>query len=466
MNEFLRTIHCSIFKKWVTYQLENYHLEENDDVISFHSKNANGHIGFYDNDIIEMQIVSTKSEEVEFYLHFQFQNFLHAKDLFSQMNTTLQQIEESKTIKVLLSCSSALTTSMFASMLEESAKENHLDMHFEALPVTDLLYQGDNYDLIMLAPQVSYQLPKLKNTLKAKIIALPAQIFARYDTIGALALINETLSHKEEKEEKKLFTIQRHISDLNKVLTICFIRHRKNTKISYRIYDHNKEIHEENMILCHVGLSDLNGILDQVFHMHPDIKKICISLPGTTDGESIINTYDDFKMKGFKSYLENKYKKTFYLLNDTNACLIGIHATLKDYKDIGLYYVGKGNNVGGSAFILNDHLIYGKNGFAGEIRYMHKQYENGLEMVKTEEGAMLVAKSYIIPMIAFIAPAVIAVYSDMIPNINELKSLISEDIPEEYLPEFIKIDRPLDYMHLGSLMHISFLDMKNKNLLE
>ncbi|SEJ09883.1 hypothetical protein SAMN05216514_11064 [Kandleria vitulina] len=47
MNEFLRTIHCSIFKKWVTYQLENYHLEENDDVISFHSKNANGHIGFY-----------------------------------------------------------------------------------------------------------------------------------------------------------------------------------------------------------------------------------------------------------------------------------------------------------------------------------------------------------------------------------------------------------------------------------
>ena len=29
MNEFLRTIHCSIFKKWVTYQLENYHLEEN-----------------------------------------------------------------------------------------------------------------------------------------------------------------------------------------------------------------------------------------------------------------------------------------------------------------------------------------------------------------------------------------------------------------------------------------------------
>jgi hypothetical protein len=79
---------------------------------------------------------------------------------------------------------------------------------------------------------------------------------------------------------------------------------------------------------------------------------------------------------------------------------------------------------------------------------------------------MLVAKSYIVPMIAFIAPAVIAVYSDMIPNINELKSLISEDIPEEYLPRFIKIDHPLDYMHLGSLMHISFLDMKNKNLLE
>ena len=466
MNDFLRTIHCSIFKKWVSYQLKDYHIEETDERISIHTTNAKAHIGFYENDIIEMQITSTKNEEVEFYLHFQFQNFLHAKDLFLQMNSTLKQIAESKTIKVLLSCSSALTTSMFASMLEESAKENHLDMHFEAAPITDLLYQGDNYDLILLAPQVSYQLAKLTAALHTKFIALPAQIFARYDTLRTLTLIQETLSVKEKKEEKALFTIQRHITDLNKVLSICFIRHLKNTKISYRIYHHNKEIHEENMILCHVSLTDLFGILDQVFQIHPDIERICISLPGTTDGDSIINTYDDFKMTHFKRYLEKKYKKSFYLLNDTNACLIGFHATIKDYKDIGLYYVGKGNEVGGTSLILNDHLIYGKNGFAGEIRYIPKYYDNGQEMVKTEEGAILVAKSYIMPLIAYTAPEIIAVYSDMIPDIKALKSLINKDIPEEYLPEFIKIDHPLDYMHLGSVMHLSFLDMKNKNLLK
>ena len=56
-----------------------------------------------------------------------------------------------------------------------------------------------DYDIIMLAPQISYLLPQVEVLLPEKdIVVIPTKIFAMNDFSGALMIINELLENKEK----------------------------------------------------------------------------------------------------------------------------------------------------------------------------------------------------------------------------------------------------------------------------
>ena len=57
----------------------------------------------------------------------------------------------------------------------------------------------EDYDIIMLAPQISYLLPQVEVLLPEKdIVVIPTKIFAMNDFSGALMIINELLENKEK----------------------------------------------------------------------------------------------------------------------------------------------------------------------------------------------------------------------------------------------------------------------------
>ena len=107
------------FKGWIReHHNTPYEIRlENDDLIKLVTEYGEASIQFTvieEYTIVEFSIVSNKDHSVKFYLHFELNDENHAKQLYDEMVETLIGLKEEKTLRVLLSCSAGLTTSMFA----------------------------------------------------------------------------------------------------------------------------------------------------------------------------------------------------------------------------------------------------------------------------------------------------------------------------------------------------------------
>ena len=142
---------------------------------------------------------------MQFYLHFELNDENHAHQLYDEMIETLIGLKDKKTTRVLLSCSSGLTTSMFADNLNSVVEMLGEDYHFDAVVYSNIYEQVENYDLVLIAPQIGYMLKRLQESLPDKLVLqIPTATFASYDAIGAIKFIQSEIENynKEKKEEQ------------------------------------------------------------------------------------------------------------------------------------------------------------------------------------------------------------------------------------------------------------------------
>lgn len=64
--------------------------------------------------------------------------------------------------KVLLVCNAGMSTSMLVKHMEKAAVEKGIDAEIIALPITDAVSKMDDWDVVMLGPQVRHELKGLK----------------------------------------------------------------------------------------------------------------------------------------------------------------------------------------------------------------------------------------------------------------------------------------------------------------
>lgn len=193
MDEFLSDIHTIAFKQWILSQKSSdYKIKLSDkdiNTIIIDTKYGIGTIVFNDMNIIEFSVINRTTEETLFYLHFQMKTMKHAIKLFNEMIDCIKELVNQPTIKVLLCCSGGYTTSYFALKIEEAAKILNVDLDVKAVGYNRLYHEGENYDVILLAPQISYIYSKVREIIKDKIILkIPTKIFASYD-VGAIISI-------------------------------------------------------------------------------------------------------------------------------------------------------------------------------------------------------------------------------------------------------------------------------------
>ena len=146
----------SVFKEWIkNHETKDYQIiENNQDCIELNTDYGKAEIHFTDvteGTIVEFNIVSYKDQEVKFYLHFELNDEDHAHQLYDEMVETLIELKNKKTLKVLLSCSSGLTTSMFASNLNSVVEMLGEDYHFEAYQI-NLFYKYLRLFLLVMMP--------------------------------------------------------------------------------------------------------------------------------------------------------------------------------------------------------------------------------------------------------------------------------------------------------------------------
>lgn len=140
MDEFLQGINASIYLKWILMQNNHYSLnikvDDNDNnTIIISNEIVIGKIIYYGKGIFEEELNDRQTKEKIFYLHFQLTHFNHAVELFKEMINCALEATNRPQIRVLLCCSGGLTTTLFASKMQELAKLENLSYEIFATDI-------------------------------------------------------------------------------------------------------------------------------------------------------------------------------------------------------------------------------------------------------------------------------------------------------------------------------------------
>ena len=114
------------YRKWIlNHTNSRYRISENcNGTIELQTENYIASIYFYEEEIIELRIESIREGNTEFFLHFQMTEIDHARTLFEELEKTLLTLDDAHPLKILLCCTSGLTTSYFASELNKADRKS------------------------------------------------------------------------------------------------------------------------------------------------------------------------------------------------------------------------------------------------------------------------------------------------------------------------------------------------------
>lgn len=184
MDHFYRMENIEVFRKWVYYQIINdsrLTLEEPDSQtyrIYYQDKVASFVV--WSIGVIEETIYV--GDQLLFYLHYQFYDFRFATDLFYRMIDKLIEKDKIMKRKILLCCTGGMTTSYFAEKMNKYCELNKLMYQIDATAVYRLDEFYQDYEMILIAPQLRYKVIELSQKYKPTIVqSIDPIIFATYD---------------------------------------------------------------------------------------------------------------------------------------------------------------------------------------------------------------------------------------------------------------------------------------------
>ena len=460
MDEFLSDIYIMCFKKYVISQnshVDQLNVEENDDTICIHTKSSEGIITFYPNHIIELTVKNLLKGKIEFYLHFQFKHMKHTLELYNEMMIMIQTILRQPHLRVLLSCSGGLTTGYFAAKLNEAAHLLALDIEFDAISYSHLYEIGEDYDVIMLAPQISYLFSQVSAIFKNKLVLkIPSRVFASYD-------VKDMMGYIDDERNRRRLTVNQNHQPIpvrhkkhtgKKILCLAFIRNSNRVHILYRLYDGRNRILENNEIIKPtLKVEDLYDVIDSELAQYPDIGMIGMAVPGIIHMDYINSiSIDGMEILDLKHDLMARYKQEFVFGNDVNVMALGYYSLQDQYESLSLIFQpicalsGLGN-------IVNGKLLVGKHYVAGEIQFLPLNYtDHPLILHANPKGAIEAMAKSIASIISMLDPELIVICCYMITDMDELMKEVYKYIPREYVPPIEQVDYLQEYMLLGTLM--------------
>ena len=410
--------------------------------------------------VVELRITMKKDGKSMFYLHFDLNDLEHAKELFVEMTESLRKLKSEEKIKVLLCCSSGITTSFFVEKLNSGVKFLSLNYSFSAVSYNDLYVRAFDADIILLAPQIGFRLWRVREILKDKtVLMIPASVFAAYDVSALFSLLVEE-KRRREAEMKRQRTPAETLEFLTlpSILVLSVIVEYNVLRIVFRAYDHGAVLFEDEVIKEKYVLRDLEDMLDIVVKRMPDLQLICVNTPGVIyDGHLTFRSSNIWNVDVRKRF-EDRYRIPFLFENDANAMALGYFSTQKEVNSLSFYFHPRAARTAGVGNGVNGALIKGSHSLAGEMQYVNKilSYSDAPEnLARTPDGVLELVSKYLISVISSLDPQRIVIYCDMVANTAELRRKIAEVIQEEYIPELVKVDDVIEYMFVGGLMACS-----------
>ncbi len=468
------------FRKWIQSQEIKYPINAEDrNHFKIITPVTVGQINFYDigedqDEVVEFKIVLDDESNPNFFLHFQANHEDHAKELFFEFIEALDELENSQVKEILLCCTSAFTTSHFASKLNEEAEKSGMKYSFSAVSMNQIYEAGVGKYAILLAPQISYLQKKLKEVMKdTTVLTIPSILFGKFDAYTYLIELDKEL--KNTTSEKKNHEIRKYNIKENdkRILVISAFANGDYANIYYRIYDHGKITVNECVNKKFMKIEDIEDIIDtQVCEQSGKAKvdAIGIAIPGIIhEGRLFLpstNTTDfnHGEASGFaiQEWFRNKYQVPVHVHNNTNCAAIGWYGIQDKYKNIVFYSQPRGWVHGGQGIVVDGKLIIGSHSSAGENKYVMNRFNYSTPMTFNPfnpDDMLQIVCNVLVMDIAFLDPEVICVRSELTPNMDDVKKALSKYIPEDHIPELIYIDDYNEHIMNGVMFYcITHLD--------
>ena len=194
MDEFYQDLLEPVVYRWVKTH-EHIKVCENQCTLCIDGSNSTGIISFHNEGIVELSVKNKDSDEILFYLHFQmhdmnsslqqFNTFFHYLTTPSSEHHDMN-VHQTDIKKILLSCSGGLTTSYFAYSIQEMMNHRDLGIQVDAVGYSDIDNVANEYDIILLAPQIAYMLPEYREKYGNKVMTIETVDFATSDFEGII----------------------------------------------------------------------------------------------------------------------------------------------------------------------------------------------------------------------------------------------------------------------------------------
>ncbi len=165
----------------------------------------------------------------------------------------------------------------------------------------------------------------------------------------------------------------RYNSNFRMALVIYMHEYRGQDTAFYCVIDLLGDVIErEEHILSRVNVESFDLQIEKLLRKYPRIEAICFGIPGEEVNQKlVISDYEEMREQSLSGHVGEKFKLPVLVENDINAAVMGYchqHNIQEDKCVIGLYFPDK--YPPGAGIFLNGNIYKGRNGLAGEIKYL------------------------------------------------------------------------------------------------
>lgn len=444
----------------------------NDDCIRIELDGTTAEVNFYESDlpceIVELVIRRLGDDNPTFFLHFLLEDLDRACDLFEEMVEALSDDMCGQSTKVLLCCSSGMTTSFFATKMQEAARGLGLDYEFEATSFERALQTDERYAAILLAPQVGHRRGEMVAAhARSAVFEIPGRIFGSYDAVSALRLLMHALREVHVPgDDTGNLRAMRDLSNDRRILVVTLFALMRTSRLGYRLYDHGSIVLEGTVRKTRLDYRDVEDLLETLSVEGVDLGEIdaigiavpgvawrgSVSLPGLLDV-----TYD------LGTRIAERFGVPVHVDNNCNAAAVGCYVSQEKYESLVFYRHEFGHIAGGFGTVIDGRLLKGRHSLAGEPKYFERQFEyvtGYYDACWSTEGLAEIVKNVLVCSIALVAPEAVYVAAGSLDDMDTLHDMLARVFPEELIPPLFAVSDYVERVYLGE-MALCLQDLSN-----
>ena len=100
--------------------------------------------------------------------------------------------------KILLVCEAGMSTSILLSKMREYVKVKKVDIDIKALPITECEEVINDVDIVLLSPQVRFQMPQVNALVNGRVPVKVIDVIL-YGMMNEKAILDQVLNLLEKK---------------------------------------------------------------------------------------------------------------------------------------------------------------------------------------------------------------------------------------------------------------------------